>query len=55
MGFVENIRVREERAKAGISTEQDRPSTIFGTREVSGIGITEDTSAQGNELAMAGS
>ena len=54
MDFVENIRVSEERAEAGFCAEQDRPSTIFGAREVSGIRFAEDTSAQGDELFGAG-
>ena len=50
MNFVENIRVGKEGAKTGFGTEQDRSSVIFGAWEVGGIGITEDTSTQGDEL-----
>jgi len=53
--FVENIRVGKERPQTGLGTKQDRPSTIFGTREVSGIRVTEDSSAEGDELSGAGS
>jgi hypothetical protein len=30
MHFVENIRVSEERAQAGVGAEQDRPSAVLG-------------------------
>ena len=50
MDFVENIRVCKERAEAGLCAEQDRPFAIFSAREVSGVRIAEDTSAEGDEL-----
>jgi len=54
MDFVENIRIGKERTKAGLCAEQDRPSAVFGAWEVGGIGITEDTSAEGDELFGTG-
>jgi hypothetical protein len=50
MGFIENIRVSKERAKAGFGAEQDRPSVVFGTREISGIRIAENPPTQGDKL-----
>lgn len=53
MDFVENIGVGKERAEAGFCAKQDCPSAIFDAWIVRGIGITEDTSAQGDELTRA--
>jgi hypothetical protein len=49
MGFVENVRVSEKRAQAGIGAEQDRPSAIFGTREIGRDSISEYPSAETDE------
>jgi len=54
MDFVENIRVSKERAQTRFSAKQDRPPAILDTRIVSGIRISEDAPAQGNELTMIG-
>ena len=51
MDFVENIRIGKESAEAGFGAEQDRPSAVFGAWEIGGVGIAEDTSAEGDELA----
>ncbi len=51
MDLVENIGVGKECTETGFGTKQDRPPAVFSTRKVGGIGITEDTSAQGDELA----
>ena len=53
MDFVEHIRVGQERAEAGVGAEQDRPAAIFNARVIGGIGVAEDTSAEGNELFRA--
>ena len=50
MGFIENIRVSNERAKAGLCAQQDRPSTVFGTGVKVRFRVAEDASAQGDEL-----
>ena len=49
MDSVENIRVREERAEAGLSAEIDRPAAILDAREICRIRIMEDPSAKRNE------
>ena len=54
MGFVEKIWVGKERAEAGFGAEQDRPSTVFGAREIGRVCITEDASAQGDERSGMG-
>lgn len=51
MDFVENIRVGEESTEAGFSAKQNRPSAIFGAGKVGGVSVTEDASAEGDELA----
>lgn len=51
MDFIENIRVGEERAQAGVGAEQDRPASIHSVREIVRIGVAKDPSAQGDELA----
>jgi len=53
MDFVENIGVSKEGTEAGFGAEQDRPSAVFGAGIVSGVCVTEDSSAQGDELAEA--
>ena len=49
MDFVENVWVREERAKAGLGAKIDPPAAVFGTREVCRICAAKDTPAQGDE------
>lgn len=51
MDFVENIRIGEEGAEAGVGAEQDRPSAVFGAGEVGRVRVAEDASTQGDELA----
>ena len=51
MGFVKNIGVCKERAKAGFGAEVNRPPAVFGAWEIGGICVAEDTSAQSDELA----
>ena len=45
MGFVEQVRVGDERAKAGFGTEINCPSAILGAREIGRVGVEEDASA----------
>lgn len=52
MDFVENIWVREERAKAGLGAEVDRPAVVLATREIGRISIAKDTPAEGGEGRM---
>ncbi len=52
MSFVEQVRVGQEGAQTGIRAEIDRPSLVFGVREIRRIRITEDPSTQGNELLL---
>lgn len=54
MGFIENIRVGEERAQAGFGAEQDRPSAMFSAGKIVRIGVAEDASTQGDELTRTG-
>ena len=54
MGFVENIEVGLERAEAGIGAKENRPAAIFDAGIVCWVGITEDSSAEGDELARTG-
>ena len=53
MDFIENIRVRQERAEAGFRAEIDRPAAVYGTREVCRIGVAKDPPAEGDEARMA--
>ena len=52
MNFIEDIRLGQEGAQAGIGTEQYRPAAVCGARIILRIGVTEDPSAQGNELLV---
>ena len=49
MDSVENIRVSEERAEAGLGAEIDRPAAVLDAREICGIGVVKDPSAKRNE------
>jgi hypothetical protein len=50
MGFVENIRVSQERAEAGIGAEQDHPPAVFDARVISRVCVAEDAPTEGGEL-----
>ena len=52
MGFIEYLRVGQERTEAGVGAKQDRPSAIFGARVIRFVCVTKDASAQGDELFM---
>ena len=52
MDPVEDIRVGEESAQAGVGTQVDRPAAILDAREVGRIGVEEDSSAEGDEAGM---
>ena len=52
MDSVKNIRVGEEGAKAGFSAQIDCPAAIPGAREIGGIGIVKDPSAEGDEALV---
>jgi len=54
MDFVENIRVGQERAEAGLGAEVDRPAAIFSTRKILRVGIAEDPSAERDEPLRTG-
>ena len=49
MDSVENNRVSEERAEAGLGAEIDRPAMILDAREICRIRIMKDPSAKRNE------
>ena len=52
MNFIEDIRVSEERAEAGFGAEIDCPAAMLGAREIGGIGIAKDPSAEGDEAGV---
>jgi hypothetical protein len=52
MDSIEDIRVSEERAQAGISTEIDGSAAIFGAWKIGRIGLPKYPPAEGHE-AMA--
>ena len=52
MDFVENIRIVKERAETGFGAQIDRPATVFDSRKVGRIGVSEDAPAQGDEAWM---
>ena len=49
MDFVEDIRVSEERAEAGVGAKVDRPAAIFDAREICRISIAEDAPAESDK------
>lgn len=49
MGFVEDIRVSQERAKTGFCAEIDRPAAILDARKICWISIAELSSTEGDE------
>lgn len=49
MGFVEDIRVREERLAAGFGAEIDRPAAVFDARKICRVSIAELSPAEGHE------
>jgi hypothetical protein len=51
MNLVEHIRVGQKCAETGFGAEINYPSAIFGTGKVSRVCVTENPSAEGNELA----
>ena len=50
MGFVEDLRVCQERAETGLRAEVDRAAAIPSARKKSRIGIAKYSSTQGDEL-----
>ena len=52
MDFIEDVRVREERAETGFGAEIDGAAAILSAREVGRIGIAKDPSAEGDETRM---
>lgn len=50
MDFIEDSRVGQEGAQAGVGAELYRPTAVFGARIILRIGVTEDSSAQGDKL-----
>ncbi len=54
MDFIEYFRVGQEGAEAGFGAEVDRPSVIFGAREILRIGVAEDPSAERDEPLRTG-
>jgi hypothetical protein len=52
MGFIENIGVGQERAKAGHGAKIDRPAAMLCAREKGGIGIAENPPAEGDEARV---
>ena len=53
MDFIEEFRIRQERAKAGLGAEVDRSSVVFDAWKVLRIGIVEDTPAERDESLRA--
>ena len=49
MGFIEDIRVGEERAETGLGAEIDRPAAIFEARKIGGIGVAKYPPAEGDK------
>ena len=49
MDFVKDIRVCEERAKTGLRAEIECPAMVFDAREISGVSVPEDPSAECDE------
>ena len=49
MNLIKDIWIRQERAETGFGTEIDRAAAILKPREVGGVGVAEDPSAQGDE------
>ena len=47
--FIEQIRVGQERAQAGLSAEIDNPAAGLGVWKICRIGIAEDPSAEGDK------
>jgi hypothetical protein len=48
--FVEYVWVSEKGSQAGISTKQNSPATVFGFGIIGGIGVTENSAAEGYKL-----
>jgi hypothetical protein len=53
MDFVKQIRVSPEGAETGFRAEVDYPTFVFEARKVGGIGIPENTPAEGDELLFS--
>jgi len=51
MNFVEYIWIGQKCTETGFGAEINYPSAIFGMGKVSRVGVTENPSAEGNELA----
>jgi hypothetical protein len=52
MDSVEDVWICEERAETGFGAQIDCPAAILGAREISGIGVAKDPSAEGDEARM---
>ncbi len=49
MNFVEDVRIRQKRAEAGLGTEIDRPSAIFDAWKILRVRILKLAPAERNE------
>lgn len=52
MDFIEDIRVGQECAQAGLRAEIDRPAAILDAREIGGIRVAEFSPAQADKLLI---
>jgi hypothetical protein len=49
MGLIKPVRIRLKGCQTGICAKVDRPSAIFGPREILGISVVENTAAKSNK------
>ena len=54
MDFIENIRVSQERAEAGLGAKVDRAPAIFGAWKILRVGVAENPPAECDEPLRAG-
>ena len=52
MDFVEDIRISQERASAGVGAQINRPAAILDARKICRVGVAEDPPAQSDEERM---
>jgi hypothetical protein len=50
MDFIEDIRVGEECAEAGLRAEVDGPAAVLGAREIGWISVAKNPPAEGDEV-----
>ena len=53
MRQIKPLRVRQERAETGFCTKVNRPTVIFGIREILQVGIMEHPSAKSDKSLRA--